>query len=204
MRAQVQRSYRAIATGMVDDVADYVHDDFVNEEAVNEPPAAMAGGPRGFATTVAWLRMAYSELSFTERDFVQDGDRYASEVTMHGTHTGPLVVRDGEGYVVLPPSGRRFAHRQVHLGRVADGKVVEHRAIRDDLGLLQQLGYAPPTPGAITRQLWWAVSGRRRAAIAAFERLEPTIRPRTGSAATPAHRREPDAAAAPVDAGRRR
>jgi len=173
MRDIVRRGYRAIETGDIRDVAEHVHDEFVNDEAVHEPPAAREGGPRGFATTVAWLRTAYSELSFVEDDFVQDGDRYVSSVTMYGKHTGPLVVRDGAKYIVLPPSGRRFTHRQVHLGRVADGKVIEHRAIRDDLGLMHQLGYAPPTPRAIARQLWWAISGRRRAAITAFERLEP-------------------------------
>jgi hypothetical protein len=90
------------------------------------------------------------------------------------------VVRDGDRYLVLPPSWRRFAHRQVHIGRVADGKLVEHRAIRDDLGLIHQLGYAPPTLRALARQLWWAVSGRRRAAIEAFEKLEPAVRPLAG------------------------
>ena len=178
MHDLVRRSYRAIVTGMVDDVTDYIHNDFVNDEATNEPPAAEAGGPWGFATTVAWLRTAYSELDIIEHDFMQDADRYVSEVTMHGTHTGPLVVRDGDRHVVFPPSGRRFAHRQVHSGRVADGKLVEHRAIRDDLGLMNQLGYAPPTSRALVRQLWWAVSGKRRAAVAAFEKLEPAIRPR--------------------------
>jgi predicted ester cyclase len=183
MRDLVRRGYQAVETGDVGDVGEYIHDEFVNDEAVNEPPAAAGGGPRGFATTVAWLRTAYSELGFTEELFMHDADRYVSSVTMHGRQTGPLVVRDGDRYVVLPPSGREFSHRQVHFGRVADGKLVEHRAVRDDFGLLQQLGYAPPTPRAIARQLWWAISGRRRAAIAAFERLEPAIRPRLSSAA---------------------
>lgn len=177
MHDLVRRSYRAIASGIVDDVTDYIHDDFVNDEAINEPPAAKPGGPRGFATTVAWLRTAYSELDFTEHEFMQDADRYVSEVTMHGTHTGPLVVRDGDKHIVFPPSGRRFAHRQVHVGRVTDGKIVEHRAIRDDLGLMNQLGYAPPTPRALVRQLWWAVRGKRRGAVAAFEKLQPAVRP---------------------------
>jgi predicted ester cyclase len=175
MHELIWRTYRAIETGEVSDVADYIHDDFGNDEAINEPPAAGAGGPRGFATTVAWLRTAYSDLSFVEHEFLHHGDRYVSEVTMHGVHTGPLVIRDGATYIVLPPSGRRFGHHQVHLGRVADGKVIAHRAVRDDFGLLHQLGYAPPTPRALARQLAWAVSGRRRAAIAAFERLEPAI-----------------------------
>ena len=176
MQALVRRGYHAVETGIVDDVADYIHADFVNDEAINEPPAAASGGPQGFATTVTWLHVAYSGLDITEHAFFHDGDQYVSEVTMHGTHTGPLVVRDGDRYLVLPPSQRRFAHRQVHIGRVVDGKLVEHRAIRDDLGLMHQLGYAPPTLRALARQLWWAVSGRRRAAIEAFEKLEPAIR----------------------------
>jgi predicted ester cyclase len=182
MHDVVQRSYRAIETGDVGDVAEYVHDEFVNDEAVNEPPAARAGGPRGFATTVAWLRMAYSDLSFVEDEFLHEEDRYLSSVTMHGTHAGPLVVRDGERHIVLPPSGRRFAHQQVHFGRLEDGKIVAHRAVRDDFGLMRQLGYAPPTLRAVARQLWWAVSGRRRAAIRAFDELEPDITPSVSAA----------------------
>ena len=36
--------------------------------------------------------------------------------------------------------------RHVHLYRVADGKIAEHWAVRDDLGMLLQLGALPQPP----------------------------------------------------------
>jgi hypothetical protein len=36
----------------------------------------------------------------------------------------------------------------VHFLRIKDGKAVEHRAVRDDLALLQQLGAAPAPSNA--------------------------------------------------------
>ncbi len=38
------------------------------------------------------------------------------------------------------PTNRPFSFRQVHLIRFQDGKGIEHWAVRDDLGLLRQLG----------------------------------------------------------------
>ena len=52
--------------------------------------------------------------------------------TMTGTHQGEL-----EGKA---PTGERVAVQQSHWFRVVDGKVAEHWAVRDDLGMLQQLG----------------------------------------------------------------
>jgi predicted ester cyclase len=54
---------------------------------------------------------------------------------MHGVHTGPMRA--------LQATGRRFAQRQSHWYRVVDGRLTEHWATRDDLGLLHQLGAAP-------------------------------------------------------------
>jgi predicted SnoaL-like aldol condensation-catalyzing enzyme len=38
------------------------------------------------------------------------------------------------------PTGREFAVRHVYIWRIAEGKIVEHWGIRDDLGHLHQLG----------------------------------------------------------------
>ena len=52
---------------------------------------------------------------------------------MHATHTG-----DGLGGV--KPTGKRVSAEQMHFVRFQDGKIVEHWAVRDDAGLLRQLG----------------------------------------------------------------
>ena len=43
----------------------------------------------------------------------------------------------------IAPTRERFAVQQVHWFRVAEGKVAEHWAVRDDLGMMRQLGITP-------------------------------------------------------------
>lgn len=51
---------------------------------------------------------------------------------LHGRHAGPFLG--------MAPDGRPFSVEQVHLFRVADGRLTGHRAGRDDLRLLLTLG----------------------------------------------------------------
>ena len=49
------------------------------------------------------------------------------------------------------PTGRKIEVNEIHIYRLKDGKAVEHRAGRDDLGAMRQLGViadAVPEPGA--------------------------------------------------------
>ena len=52
-----------------------------------------------------------------------------------GTHEGELFG--------IPGSGKPIAWRQCHLITVAHGRATAHRAIRDDLGLMRQMGAIP-------------------------------------------------------------
>jgi len=52
---------------------------------------------------------------------------------MNGVHHGEFLGR--------PATGRRFSAGQIHLFRVADGKIAEHWAKRDDAGMMRQLGF---------------------------------------------------------------
>jgi len=66
----------------------------------------------------------------------RDGDTIICVGTMEGTHEGDLMG--------LAPTHRKVQWRQCHLIRVDDdGKATEHRAIRDDAGLMRQLGIGP-------------------------------------------------------------
>jgi hypothetical protein len=67
---------------------------------------------------------------------------------MKGHHDAPWIVYtpDGEVDSVFPPTHRPFAMTQSHWFRTEDGRIVEHWANRDDLGMARQLGWLPPTP----------------------------------------------------------
>ena len=61
------------------------------------------------------------------------------QVLSEGSNLGPL---NG----MMPPTGKRFAARQSHWFRVADGKLAERWAAREDLVAMLQLGVLQP-PG---------------------------------------------------------
>ncbi len=182
---RITDQYEAIATGDPELALRAVAIDWTNREADSEPPAASEGGPVGLAVTVAWLRLAFSEIAFVELERVTEGDTVVSRVRMTARQTGPLVLFDGDRpSTVFPPTGRRFAVEQVHIHRLRDGEVISHLARRDDLGMMQQLGHTPPTPKVIAHRLWWRLTGRGRKsgadAIAVAENAAAAMRARIG------------------------
>ena len=96
---------------------------------------------------------------------VEDGDLVVVHNTMSGRHTGDFVSWDqGQVKVVMPPTGREYASTQTHWLRFRDGLVVEHWANRDDFGTAEQLGWAPPSPAFLFRQVRATRRARRRLA----------------------------------------
>ena len=62
-------------------------------------------------------------------------DRAALRGVFQGTHTNVFMG--------IPPTGKRVRVTFMNLDRFAGGKLVEHRAQVDMLGLMQQLGVVP-------------------------------------------------------------
>jgi len=125
---------RLLAGGESELAEQLVHPDFVNNEADPE----RRNGPSGAAATSEWLRSCFGNLRYDIHRVFVDGDMAAAYVTMHGTHEGGLPPG-------VPATHKPFAVKHVHLFRFADdGRVVEHSAVRDDLGMVMQLGLLPP------------------------------------------------------------
>ena len=135
MRAAVEMMMtRLLAGGETDLAEQLVHPGFVNNEADPE----RRQGPSGAAATSEWLRSCFGDLRYDIHRVFIDGDTAAAYVTMHGTHEGGLPPG-------VPATHKPFAVEHVHLFRFADdGRVVEHSAVRDDLGMVMQLGLLPP------------------------------------------------------------
>ena len=149
------RSMHLMRSGSLADLETVYTADTVNREAKNEPPDTRGVGPAALYATARWLRSAFSELAWEIHDAVQDGDLVVVHSTMSGRQTGPFVAYGPDGAIaaVFPSRGRRFACTQTHWFRMRDGKVAEHWANRDDLGMAQQLGWTPPSPPYIVRML---------------------------------------------------
>jgi len=110
---------------------EYTDARFINHEA---PPDA-SRGPAGLRGTVTMLRTAFPDLHFTLEELIAEGDMVAVRTIMRGTQRGQFMG--------IAPTNRQVEQAQTHIIRFVDGKAVEHRAVRDDLGLLTQLGVIP-------------------------------------------------------------
>lgn len=125
---------RFMAAGETDLAERLIHPDFVNNEADPE----RRNGPRGAAATSEWLRSCFGDLTYEIHRVFIDRDMAAAYVTMRGTHEGGLPPG-------VPATHKPFAVKHVHLVRFAgDGRALEHTAVRDDLGMIMQLGLLPP------------------------------------------------------------
>ena len=96
-------------------------------------------GPQAMRGTAEWLLAQFPDLHFTVEAIVAEGDLVAVRLLGEGTNLGPM------GRVA--PTGKRFSSRSSHWFRIADGKLAEHWATRDDLTGMMQLGLVqPPSP----------------------------------------------------------
>lgn len=111
-------------------------DEIVAADAYDHSAApGMPPGVEGYKRFVTILRTAFPDLEYTIDQQLAEGDLVATRVTGRGTHSGDFMG--------IPPTGQRVTWTQTHLSRMVDGKMVEHWADMDQLGLLQQLGAIP-------------------------------------------------------------
>jgi len=142
------RCIQLMSGGSFEAFAAVIHPDAVNRESGSEPPATRERGPSALRATSQWLLSAFDGLTWEIHAAVSDGDTVAVHTTMHGSHVRPFVLYgpDGSPVQAFPPTGRTFAVAQTHWFRILEGQVIEHWAVRDDLGQAQQLGWIPPKP----------------------------------------------------------
>jgi predicted SnoaL-like aldol condensation-catalyzing enzyme len=110
-------------------------DELVSPEYFNHAASTAEYQRGGAKLAVEWLLFVFPDHRFDIEDAAADGNTVAVRGTMGGTHEGELMG--------IAPTGERVAVQQVHWFRVADGKVAEHWAVRDDLGMMRQLGVMP-------------------------------------------------------------
>jgi steroid delta-isomerase-like uncharacterized protein len=106
----------------------------------------MPFGPEEMKGTVRMVTAAFPDNRHEVEEVIADGDKVVLRCTLTGTHMGPFMG--------IPPTGRRIEVNEIHIYRLEDGKAVEHRAGRDDLGAMRQLGVvadAIPEPGSTSR-----------------------------------------------------
>jgi predicted ester cyclase len=147
------RSIHAMANGDRADFDSLYHPNAVDRENPVQPLLSRVPGPAGFYSTALWLRAGFADLRYDIHYTVADSDLVAVNSTMNGLHVAPWAVyaEDGTVDTVFPPTNRTFAMTQSHWFRVEGGKILDHWANRDDLGMGRQLGWIPPTPAYLVK-----------------------------------------------------
>jgi steroid delta-isomerase-like uncharacterized protein len=84
--------------------------------------------------------VGFPDATYTVGSFVEEGDTFADEWTIAGTHTGPFPLPDG---TVLPSTGKRVEIRGMEFVQVRDGKIVIDNLYWDTMAVLVQLGLVP-------------------------------------------------------------
>jgi ketosteroid isomerase-like protein len=103
----------------------------------------MPFGPEEMKGTVLMVTADFPDNRHEVEEISAEGDRVVVRCTLTGTHLGEFMD--------LLPTGRKIAVTEIHIYRMEDGKAVEHRVGRDDLGAMRQLGViadAVPAPGS--------------------------------------------------------
>jgi steroid delta-isomerase-like uncharacterized protein len=99
-------------------------------------PSEAQSSREGFKKLLPALPQAFPDVLFEVEDLVAEGDKVAFRLIWSATHQGEFFG--------IPASGARATVTEMHMFRIADGKVVERWGEWDALGLMQQLGAAPP------------------------------------------------------------
>ena len=128
----VRRSIEALNTGDVTKVSEFIHPNYFDRDSQSIPGREKLRGPEAFVDTVKKLRAALSELHYKEQEIIASNDMVVLIMMVTGKHTGDLFG--------IPPKGNIFSYQAAHFYAIADDKIAEHKAFRDDLSFMIQLG----------------------------------------------------------------
>ena len=131
-KATVRRFVDEVQSGgNIDAIDELCSPEFVNHSA----PPGVPSNCDGVKLVTAMFRQAFPDSYFTVEEMVAEGDKVATRKTFHGTHQGEFMG--------IPPTGQQVSIGLIDIVRIADGQVVEHWSIGDNLGMMQQLGVIP-------------------------------------------------------------
>ncbi|MBK1657205.1 ester cyclase [Paracraurococcus ruber] len=89
-------------------------------------------GPAGVEQLADALLPAIPDMRLDIEDVITEGEKVLVRLTIHGTHGGDLLG--------IPATGRTVKVAVLDLFHIRDGRLAEHWALLDNLGMLKQLG----------------------------------------------------------------
>jgi len=101
----------------------------------HEPAAGELRGLTALKQFVSSWLAAFPDAQLKIEDQIAEDDKVATRWTFVGTHRG--------NFRGITPTGKPVIMSAMYFYRMANGKIVEIRAMVDSLGLLRQLGAVP-------------------------------------------------------------
>ena len=110
--------------------------DFLAEDIVDHnPPPNVEPGIAGIKVMFREFFAAFPDMSVQVDDLIAEGDKVVMRVTTTGTHQGDFMG--------IAATGKKVSFGEIHILRIADGKMAEHWGVEDQMGMMQQLGVIP-------------------------------------------------------------
>ena len=125
--ATITSLFNALEQGDIARALTFWAEDCHDKAAVHGAAAARLG----VRQTLEFVHAAFPTARWQVTDMVCDQESVACQVTVIGAQLGEIYG--------VPPTGQRVRWRHFHFFRLRDAVIVEHDAVRDDRGLLQQL-----------------------------------------------------------------
>jgi predicted ester cyclase len=95
-------------------------------------------GFEGLRQVGIMMNGAFPDVVVKEEDLIASGDKVVERSSAAATHKGAMMG--------APPTNKKINWSEIHVYRLRDGKIAEHRAEVSMMELLQQVG-ALPQPG---------------------------------------------------------
>ncbi len=133
-KAVIRRFYEQAWNQKQFDILEETHaPDWIHHDPSN--PLDLRGGSEGNRARLMEVSAAFPDVHLRLDDLIAEDDQVAVRFTISGTHAGPFAG--------IPATGKQISVQGMIVHRLQDGKIVEDWAVRDTLGLLQQLGVIP-------------------------------------------------------------
>lgn len=99
-------------------------------------------GRAGMKSVFETLYAVFPDFHYRTLESTAEGDRVVCKMEMTGTHRGQPALREAFSGMLhgVSPTGKSVKVLQFHSFRIRDGLIAEHAAVRDDMGMVLQLG----------------------------------------------------------------
>ena len=136
MTTDIKRTAERIPLEVINDGKFELLDELLAPTFVDR--SAQPGVPptrEGLKQSIVALKTAFPDLRYTIEDAIVCGDQVVHRLSATGTMKGEFMG--------IPATGKRASWTEIHVGRGVDGRLTEHWALVDQLGMLVQLGIVP-------------------------------------------------------------